>query len=314
MKSKIIFSLLAFLLVVFILLLLFIPDNKPFKIISSPKIYSIYKSSDNEHFEVQFLVNKKDTYYFSTEYISSISLNSYLDEEIIPISIKEITYNSGQYIYESEEYYLVELKLIMGFNSEDYLIDFDKTFLNLEYSNSEELKLYIGEFNYIFDSELNTEISVNNLSSTVSKLNGINTVTGVFVELNNISEENLILNSFSLGSNSLKFNSFYLTEIYTKPDLFDEVKDILLIDSYNFSIFNNEVDQSILLRENQSIMLYIPLSYIGDINYIHRFYFEVLYENNFGNNRIIIDDFPYISTSNFSECLEEGYILYEIPN
>ena len=100
MKSKIIFGLLAFLLVVFIILL-YIPDNKSFKVISSPKIYSIYKSSDNEVFEVEFLVNKIGTYYFNNEFITNISLNSRNDEEIIPLSIKEISYGTDPYIYRA---------------------------------------------------------------------------------------------------------------------------------------------------------------------------------------------------------------------
>ena len=132
--------------------------------------------------------------------------------------------------------------------------------------------------------------------------------------MNNISNENLIINNFSLGSNSIEFNNYFLSEIYIEPDLFTEVKEILLVDEYNYKGTSNQIEQTILLRENQSITLYVPLSYVGDINYIHRFYFEIEYENNLGKNSLIIDDFPYISTSNFQENLEDEYIIYKIPN
>lgn len=313
MKSKIIFGLLAFLLVIFISLL-FIPDDKPLKIISSPKIYSIHRSSELESFKIEFLVNKNDTYHFSKEYISSVSLNSELDEEIISLDINDISFGNGTYTYENEEYYLVEFKLRIGFNTDDYLIDFNKTYLSIEYNNSEELKLFIGEFNYVFNDDINNEISVSNLSSTVFQIDGINTVSGIYIELNNISNENLIINRFCLGSNTIEFNNYFLSEIYVEPDLFTEVKDILLVDEYNYKGTSNKIEQTILLRENQSITLYIPLNYIGDIDYIHRFYFEIEYENNLGKNSMIIDDFPYISTSNFQENLEDEYIIYEIPN
>ncbi|KFZ26132.1 MAG: hypothetical protein KQ78_01628 [Candidatus Izimaplasma bacterium HR2] len=313
MKSKTIFGLLAFLLVIFISLL-FIPDDKPLKIISSPKIYSILRSSELEAFKIEFLVNKNDTYHFNKEYISSVSLNSELDEEIISLTINDISFGNGTYTYANEEYYLVEFKLKIGFNTDDYLIDFNKTYLSIEYNNSEELKLFIGEFNYVFNDDINNEISVSNLSSTVFEIDGINTVSGIYIELNNISNENLIINRFSLGSNTIEFNNYFLSEIYVEPDLFTEVKEILLVDEYNYKSSSNIIEQTILLRENQSITLYVPLNYIGDIDYIHRFYFEIEYENNLGKNSLIIDDFPYISTSNFQENLEDEYIIYEIPN
>lgn len=313
MKTKIVFGLLAFLLVIFIILL-FIPENKTFKIISSPKVYSILKSSDNETFTIQFLVNKNNTYYFDENFISSISLNSELDEEIIPLIIKEISYDSMIYEYENDKYYIVEIKLEVGFNSDDFLIKFEKAYLELNYSNNEELKLYIGEFNYCFNEDINTELSLNNLYSTVKEINGVNTVTGVYIKLNNISDENLVITNFNLGSNSVYFNNFYLSEIFVEPDLFDNVEDVLVLQDYNFNIYSTDVYQSILLRENQSVMIYVPLSYIGDINYIHRFYIEIEYENEAGISKLVIDDFPFINTSIFQESLENEYVTYEIPN
>lgn len=313
MKTKIVFGLLAFLLVIFIILL-FIPENKTFKIISSPKVFSILKSSDNETFTIQFLVNKNNTYYFDEDFISSASLNSELDEEIIPLIIKEISYDSMIYEYEKDKYYIVEIKLEVGFNSDDFLIEFEKAYLELNYSNNEDLKLYIGEFNYYFNEDINTELSLNNLYSTVKEIDGVNTVTGVYIKLNNISDENLVITNFNLGSNSVYFNNFYLSEIFVEPDLFDDVEDVLVLQDYNFNIYTTGIYQSILLRENQSVMIYVPLSYIGDINYIHRFYIEIEYENEAGVSKLVIDDFPFINTSIFQDSLEDEYVTYEIPN
>ena len=313
MKTKIIFGLLIFLLVVFISLL-FVPEKKSFKVITSPKIFSLLKSSENENIKIQLLVNRNDSYYFDQEYISSISLNSELDEEIISLIIEEITYSNNLYEYENDNYYLVELSLSINFNSEDYLIALEKAYLNILYNNEEDLKVYIGEFNYRFKDDLNDELSLSNLSSTVTEINSTNTVSGIYIELYNRSEENLVITNFLLGSSSITFNDYYLSEIYNEPDLFDSVEEILLIENYNFKSFDNILEKSILIRENQSIMLYVPLSYIGEIDYIHRFYFEVNYLNNEGETSLIIDDIPYISTSIFQTELESGYIVYEIPN
>ncbi len=313
MKAKIIFGLLAFLLIVFISLL-FIPENKNFKVITSPKIFSLLKSSNNENIEIQLLVNKKNTYYFDKDYISNISLNSELDEEIISLIIEKISYSNSLYEYENDKYYLVELSLSIGFNSDDLTIRFEKAYLDILYNNEEELKLFIGEFNYRFSNNLNSDLAISNLSSTVIEHSGINTVSGIYIELYNISDENLVINNFQLGSYSVNFNDYYLSEIYKEPDLFDSVEEILLIEEYNFNSYSNDFDKSILLRENQSIMLYVPLNYSLNIDYIHRFYFEVEYFNNEGKTLLIIDDIPYVSTSIFQSSLENGYITYEILN
>lgn len=313
MKAKIVFSLLAFLLVVFIGLL-FIPSNKNFKVITSPKIFSLLKSSDTESIEIELLVNKPNTYYFDEEYIFSVSLNSEFDKEIVPLVIDEITYGNSQYEYKNDLYSLVRLSLSVGFDSEDYLINFEKAYLDITYNNEESLKLYIGEFNYRFNTDINSDLGISTLSSTVDSINEINTVSGVFIELYNTSDENLVLNDFNIGSSSVNFNNYYLSEIYNEPDLFDSVEEILLIENYDIHLDRGNIDKSVLLRENQSVMLYIPLCYIGDIEYIHRFYVEIKYSSNEGEKSLIIDDIPYISTSIFQTSLEEGYIEYEIPN
>lgn len=311
MKLKLIFGLLSILLVIFTILL-FIPDSKNLKIITSPKVFSIFKSSEVESFTIQLLVNQNSSYYFDDDYISKVSLSSEFEDEIIPLVLEDISYSSEIYPYENENFYFIDLSFQIGFDSNEYLISFDKAYLDIRYSNEEEIKLYIGEFNYLFDNEVNRELSINNLYSTVHKIDELNNVSGIFIELNNISNENLILNQLSLGSSNVVFNNYYLSEVFNEPDLFDEVEDILLIDDLSYITFNNDDSKNILLLKDQSIMLFVPISYLGDIKYIHRFYFEVVYENNEGVQKMIIDDFPYINTSIFQKTLEKDYHVYEI--
>jgi len=313
MKSKIVFGVLALLLII-TTVLLFIPENKAFKIISSPKIHSIYKSSDNELFKIEFLVNSIDTYYFDDEFIAHISLKSDLDEEEVSLVLMEVEYQDNVYLYDNNEFFLVELSLGIGFNSDDYLIEYKDAYIKIEYKNEENVTLYIGEFNYLFNENINDELLISNLSSTVFKYNDVSTVGGVFIELHNNSEENLVIRDFRIGSSSLIFNNYYLSEIYSIPDLYDSVEDVILHDEFNFELFVNNFEKSILVRKNHNIMLYVPISYTGEINFIHRFYFEIDYISNEGENSLIIDDFPYISTSPFQESLEDGYIIYEILN
>ena len=84
MRIKVIGGLLSFLLIV-LSILLFIKDDPSTMIITSPKVYSIMKSSDTELFSITMLVNDSDSYYFNPDYISNISLSSDIDE-IIPLT------------------------------------------------------------------------------------------------------------------------------------------------------------------------------------------------------------------------------------
>ena len=73
MKTKIVFGLLTFLLVVFIILL-FIPSNGSLKVITSPKIFSLLKSSNHEFIEIELLVigfNSNQSFFVKYDSISS---------------------------------------------------------------------------------------------------------------------------------------------------------------------------------------------------------------------------------------------------
>ena len=312
MRLKIIGGLLSFLLIV-LSVLLFIEDHPKTEIIISPKTYSILKSSNNELFSIVLLVNDVDSYYFNQEYISNIKISSD-SEEIIPCILNNIKRSDELYIYNNEEYYFLTLELSIGFDSDDYEMNITKAYLDISYSNTNEIKLYIGEFNYLFYDEENTDISLNNLLATHTYINDIDTASGLFLNLGNESDYNITITKIELGSTHILANNFYLKEIYSIPDISNTPEEILSIDNYNYSIYGEYSAMSILLRKNNSIMLYVPFSYKGDITYLYRFYVKVYYVIDTEEKVFVIDDFPYINTSSYKEELESGYYSYEFAN
>ena len=312
MRLKIIGGLLSFLLIV-LSVLLFIEDHPKTEIIISPKTYSILKSSNNELFSIVLLVNDVDSYYFNQEYISNIKISSD-SEEIIPCILNNIKRSDELYIYNNEEYYFLTLELSIGFDSDDYEMNITKAYLDISYSNTNEIKLYIGEFNYLFYDEENTDISLNNLLATHTYINDIDTASGLFLNLGNESDYNITITKIELGSTHILANNFYLKEIYNIPDISNTPEEILSIDNYNYSIYGEYSAMSILLRKNNSIMLYVPFSYKGDITYLYRFYVKVYYVIDTEEKVFVIDDFPYINTSSYKEELESGYYSYEFAN
>ena len=312
MKIKAIGGIVSFLLIV-LSILLFIKDDPKLKVITSPKIYSIMKSSDNEVFNITILTSNIDSYYFNQEYISNISLSSDSDE-IISLSLSEISKSNEKYIYNNEVFYYLSFKLELGFDSNDYLIEMSKAYLDIKYSNNNEISLYIGEFNYLFYEDENRDISLNNLLSTHGLINGIDTSTGLFLNLGNLSEHNITINRIEIGSSSTLANNYYLTELYELPDFSASPEDILVLEDYSYTNYSDYTQKKILFRKNNEIMLYVPFSYKGDIPYLYRFYVEVHYVIDLEEKVFVIDDFPYISTNAFKEELEGGYYYYEFNN
>ena len=312
MRLKIIGGLLAFLFIV-LSVLLFIEENPKTQIVVSPKIYSIMKSSDNEQFSIMVLVNDIDSYYFNQDYISNIKISSD-NEDIIPCILNDISKSSEYYIYNDEIYYYLTLELSLGFDSDDYVISINKAYLDIEYSNTHEINLYIGEFNYYFYDEENMDISLNNLLATHLLIDDIDTASGLFLNLGNESLHNITINKIEIGSNNTLANNYYLTEIYTIPEISKTPEEILNIENYNYAIYGEYLDKNILFRRSNEIMLYIPFSYIGDIPYLYRFYVKVYYVIDSEEKVFVVDDFPYINTSNYKVELESEYYYYEFDN
>ena len=312
MRLKIIGGLISFLLIV-LSVLLFIEDYPKTEIIVSPKIYSIIKSSDTELFSVVLLVNDIDSYYFNKDYISSIKITSDR-KEIIPCLLDNIKKSSELHIYEEEAYYYLTLELSIGFDSDDYAININNAYLDISYSNTNEISLFIGEFNYYFYDEENTDISLNNLLATHAYINDIDTASGLFLNLGNMTDYNITINKIEIGSNDVLANNYYLKEIYNIPDISATPSEILNIDNYNYAIYGEYSGNNILFRRNNEIMIYVPFSYTGDINYLYRFYVKVYYVLDSEEKVFVIDDFPYINTSSYKEELESEYYYYEFDN
>ena len=312
MKLKII-ALVTVVLTSVLTILLFIEDAPYTRIIISPKIYSIVKSSDTETFGITFLTNDTDSYYFNEDFVANIFLTSDKNE-IIPLNIIEIDKSPEYYLIENKKHYYVTIKLSIGFSSEDYLISLEEAYLNITYSNSEEIKLHIGEFNYLFSEEINSDFSLNDLFTTHKAIDGIDTVSGLFLNLGNLSDYNIVISKIIIGSKDVLANNFYLTELYEDINIGDYPKDILKLDNYNFFVYGDYNSNKILLRKNNEINLYVPLSYIGSIPFLHRFYVQVEYIVNGEEKVFLIDDFPFINTSCYKEELEEGFAYYEYDN
>lgn len=311
MKLKLIIGIMTFLLMV-ISLLFYLKDDASLEIISRKAIHSYFQSSKTESFDIEVLTNDPDDYHFTTEYLTSSSIQSNDESDIIPITITDITTEGEVYIYQGNPYHHMYFEVKVAFDSPDYEIMIPNAYLTLTYSNNETVKLAIGEFHYRFYHYPVTQVLLGSIQTTVMKLGNVSSVSGIAIELSNNASENILIKGITLGSKKVSANNFYMTELPSLPPLFSTPADVLGLDFFNYLAPANEYAKNVLLREHQSAILYIPFQYDSKQNYLHRFYCSVLYEIDGETHSLIIDDFPYIRTDFFQKDLESEFISYVI--
>jgi hypothetical protein len=281
-------------------------EDKPLRMITSPSNYSYLNSSEIEGFRIPVLINKADTYFTNSEYISSISLVS--EDTEIPLLLSHIYRTDNEIMVEEDLYYELLFDVQLGFVSNDYFLSMEEAYFDVMYDNGFSVSLYIGEFNYGYVDLNNDDFYLENLMATYDEINGIKTVSGVLIELRNHSNQNIVITHFDILSESVHFNNYYVTKT-RDIDLFDLVEEIVGISSYEFYGTDISHIQEVLYH-NQSESYYIPLIY-ENIGHIMRFPIAVHYEINGVENVYYIDDFIFLSTSTFNEEYRSGFRLYE---
>lgn len=301
---------LLFVLVVFSTVLgisLLIEDDTPLKIITSPEVYSMKHTELNETFKISVLMNRKDTYHLDTNYIQKSVLKD--GENHLPISVELVQVSEDVMRIKGEDYYLVNFLVALKVEMTDHIIRFESASLEITYENSEVINLYIGEFNYLF-KENNDNLSMYNLHGTFGEVNGINTVTGIAVELQNHSNHNLIIKRIDIISEDVSLNNDFLIEKDREIEMFERVEDVLLIDQYDFNTYESD-EQQHLMREGALNKFYIPLLYNDEIKFISRFVIKVTYELDGVEEFYYIDDFIFMNALHFGAEFEENYQEYQ---
>ena len=291
---------------IFLGILLLTKKETPLKIITSPKMFSMIHSSRTETFKISLLSNKQETYHFDIDYIDSISLHTV--NEIIPLTIEEIHINDDGFEYD-ETFYVIDFNVKIGFVSEEYILALEEVDVVIEYSNNTSISVYIGDVSYIFDPLVDANLSLSNLSATYTDFDNKRTVSGVYLELLNKSNDSITITNIDIVSNQIHLNNDYRTVPIIPVEMFSSVEEITGVHEYSFLGYEVNENNTVLLKNN-SVDLYIPVLYRGDISYIHRFALEVTYEIDGESFLMYIDDFPYMNTSIFAKEYEPDFRYY----
>lgn len=308
------------LLVIFIVLILsltavlLIKKEKPLFIVTSPKINSFAKSDDFEYFNISILSNDIESFYFNTDYLNSASIVNVDKTRIVPIQVINIENQNEVYMFKNDILDVINIEIKVSVSANYLLEEIDEAYLILKYENNKEIELNIGEFNYLIQNLENNDIGLSNLFATHGEINGIDTTTGIYLELSNNSEHNIYIKEIRTIGSMISFDNFYLRKMEEEVEYDESVSNILNLDDFNHFRTKNIFQQNILLTEDNSIKIFAPILYHGEIVQAYRFPIMVIYEINGVEYNYTIDDFPYINTSSFKEELESEFITYEIGN
>ncbi|MFK5883325.1 MAG: hypothetical protein QM489_03180 [Candidatus Izemoplasma sp.] len=310
MKIKILMGLLITTIIVFTGLM-FIKTEETTKAISVKKVYSLVHSHLGEEFTIPILINKENSPYITQDFIFSIQITNNNEDIIIPLEITEIRQDSYTINIDSVTYYQFYIDCYINIESNDFDFVVNDAVVRIKYNDSSTIDFAIGEFNYIYKDLSSNHLSLHNLSADYKVIEGINTLSGINIELFNKIDTSVIVKSIDIYSSSAITNNFYLRRI---DDEFITFNEKLNVTTYNHLSDVNPYDQSITISTSSSVLLFIPINYIGDIKYLNQFGIVVTYEISGVTYKMVIDDFLFMSSSPFKEEVSEYFDVHEITD
>lgn len=292
------------------LLLLFKQDNS-LLIVSNPANYSYFKTDDHDTFHIPLLVSNNNTYHFDDKYITSLQIVDKEEVNIIDIYQFEKINTNQYYEYKGQMMHVLYLSLKPSIDGDYVHFNLKDAYVKLKYQNQKEQLIYIGSLSYLV-TDSTTDLSLGNLYATHGLVNNSDTVTGLYLELKNKTNQNIYINNFNLLAPNTNFDHYFLSELNKKPEITDSVEEVLEIDSYSHIKDVSDYEKQILIKPGESKSLYVPVTYQKEIAYIYKFAVCVNYTLNGETKGFYIDDFPYINTSPFKMELEGLYREYTL--
>lgn len=298
-------------LIIGITFVLFIKEEVEMVLISREYPYSIYHTDIQEKISIELLSNTPQSYHFSTDYIIDATIHN--ESEELSVIVQDIQVSDEEILYKETPYYQIIIDVSVSFTSTDLLVSIKDAYLELTYENMEVLDVKIGDVVYLFDETVDTDITLGNLSATHERVKGYNTVSGVNLNVANSSNRNIMITDITVLSNRVFIDKENVNRLITCP--FDTPVAVCIgVENYDFNKEFKDIPLSILLGKNNDIELYLPLLFDKETDFIYELSIVLTYQIDQEERRMIIDDFPYMKTSIFSNIIEEDIHVYKITN
>ncbi|MEC9485792.1 MAG: hypothetical protein UMR38_08015 [Candidatus Izemoplasma sp.] len=310
MKGKVLGGIILILIII-VTLLLFIQEERPLQMMSRKQVISMYETNSYETFRISVLTNDPNSFHFDEDYISRIALVN--GDEKTRVEIDKIMIDKQQLLHQDTVFTVVHFDLRPLIHLDDGQLIYDDASLEITYRNDTTYYIPVGEVNYVFTHDAEPSLSLGGLSATIDTYDKGSRVSGLYIELGNLTYHNILIKDIDIMSVSVKANTRQLKEVYTPVEYTDCPSDILGLASYDLFQTYVPTELRIQLLSQTSKAFYVPLVYNASIEYIERFTVKVTYEIDGTEKTQYIDDFPFIRQPLFHMDNTDDWIEIDDP-
>ncbi|MFW5847708.1 MAG: hypothetical protein ACOCVF_02200 [bacterium] len=248
--------------------------------------------------------------FFSEENNFLIDKDNIIDARIkdehneVEINIEKIENAYQKTTYENISYFMFYYQIKFNqFAINNLQLNLENSYLEIIYQNETNLQLEIGDLNLLFTSINNhNHIDFTRMYSITNYENNHNVVKAIYLELENLTGNNIYINSISLLNNKLFANTSEIKTVNFLPEY--NMNFNSLLPEFN-SIANEFKDNDCFIFKDKQNLI-IPINHLNKWQFINRFPLIIDYSYNEENYQYIIDDYLFFSSLN-----ELGNLNYE---
>lgn len=227
-----------------------------------PKEYSVLSKDDNPIFTVEIYANEKDSVYLKKETIDNVKIYDFSSKDYLTCDIHEIEKNMEYIKYEDNKYYKYRLNIELPIKKQTEL-KFNEAYLKINYLTSEIISFYLGNFNVI-NYENNSAFIINRMKGVINKINNQDTLVGIYLELNNYLDQDVIITKINFTSNQITTNYDYLSVVEEISDDYQESIDNIVKMKYNLYQKSDKQECLLQINKDSKTKIFIPLTYLKD--------------------------------------------------
>lgn len=261
LSNKITIIVLFGIIIIVTVVFLLIRDKKEFLFLTYPKEHCVLSKDDNPMFTVEIYSNHKNSEYLKEEVIDSIKVYDFNSNDFLSCKVDNIEMKDGYIDYEKNHYYKYQLDLVLPIKK-DTEFKFDKAYLNINYLNSESLSFYIGNLN-VYEYQSKKAFIINRMKGFIDNINSQDTLTGIYMELINVSNNNVIIKEINYTSNNIISNYDYLMVVDSISENYKEKISNIVNDEYDY-FRRSSLDDCFIEVNDDVLKLFIPLTYIKE--------------------------------------------------
>lgn len=292
----------------------FYNKNKQYTFVTQPLSHSIILTDSDPTFELIVYSYRSKSMYFEKKAIQSISIKSLQTQDELKLNLDSIMLLENKTLIDKKHYYAYRMKLSTNLvdNSVFQPLNYPNASLQIQYVNGEELMLPIGEATLLrieklgVVNQVSSDIKITNLRGLVNVINDLSTLVGIEMNITTNLSSDIVIRQIGLLTEEVKINYDYVIfdeglSSFTSPatEVFGETYHI-------FRVGEKELFEHHIV--NSETRLILPLSYIGETNFLNEVGIYIEYVQNGVTKYYVFGTFCFFETTpNTSNWIKYQY-------